>query len=689
MNRKHLLRMTACALTAATLCTSTWAAKSAPTAVAPTWSYVSLGSVIGGRGMVAATVGDVTEVYATAVNHGYEYDAIDNGYYWYALTKASDSLADGLRQVFASEEFFSPIVQLRVVKVGSEQRIVLALEDGTIVQYDAATKQVKDRSAGPCAPSGSQTAFSTGDLNGDGTDEFLSICGDSSLVVHGPSYTAWSLTGVSGTNIALGQTDKDGAIELVTTSGQVIDTRAKAVQWTQSECLGSHLVAGDIDADGRDELLCGRSGEVRAYDVEKKLLKWTLPTRPNIASLQLADITGDGLRELLVGDYSELHAYDPASLADVGHVVSPTLDITNLLVADIDGDSVSELLWGAGRGELETASFLFVSTWSTKQIHWRSLHLSQHFEGPVKGDLDGDGVDELVFSNQVGSDGVHVGGRVFVLDSRTLAIRGILSVTGKVSDLRLGDVDGNGRLEILTAGSAITAHRFTRKNAFIQMASASTSDSTTHTSIAISDLDGDGKLEFIAGSWDGYVDAFDPVTGGFKWRSPVFMDLTVQDLAIGDFDKDGQLDFAALSLRGEVVHIHDGKTHAVKAVLGNRAKTVVAVESPTGPNLLLGLWTGEIQEFAYQEGTYELIDGWHPVPILFTMTAAPNGVTWVNEAGKLKAFSSSHKLRYESVHLGGPISKFQVGRQVVRLKESSLDLTAGSRGIFALPYATR
>ncbi|HEX5684105.1 MAG TPA: FG-GAP-like repeat-containing protein [Ideonella sp.] len=689
MNRQRLFRMAVCALGAATLCTSTWAAKAPPTAVEPTWKYVSLGSDIGGSSMVSATVGNVTEVYATARNDGSEPEPEDNGYYWYALTRASNSLADGLKQVFVSEEFFRPIVQLRVAKAGAEQRIVLALDDGTIVQYDAVTKQVKDRSAGPCATTGSQTAFSTGDLNGDGTDEFLSICGDSSLVVHGPSYTPWSLAGVSGTGIALGQMDKDGAIELVSTSGQVIDTRAKAVQWTQSECLGSHLVAGDIDADGRDELLCGRSGEVRAYDVEKKLLKWTLPTRQNIASLQLADITGDGVRELLVGDVSELHAYDPANLADVGHLVSPTPDVTNLLVADTDGDGISELLWGAGRN-FQAASFLFVSTWSTKQIDWRSLHLSQHFAGPAKGDLDGDGIDELVFASVSGSDGVNVGGRIFVLDSRTLAIRGISSVPGDVHDLRLSDVDGNGRLEILTAGSAITAHRFTRKNAFIQTASASTNDAAQHGSIAIADLDGDGRREFIAGSYDGYVDAFDPFTGGFKWRSPVDMGGGwIMDLAIGDFDKDGQLDFAAMGLREGLVHVHDGKTHAVKAVLENQAEAMVAVERLAGPNLMLGIFAGDVQEFAYQDGTYKLIDNWHAAPRLNALAVAPNGVTWVSNYGELSAFSSGHKLRYTSVDLGGPISRYWVGRQVVRLKESGLDLTTGSRGIFALPYATR
>jgi hypothetical protein len=647
----------------------------------PTWTYVAFGTNIGGRGLTAATVAGTTEIYATASGSGW-----GGASYWYALTKTSTSLTDGLKQTYASAEFESPIVKLSVAKFATgEQRIVLALEDGTLVQYDAATKQLKDRSAGPCSSHNGQQAFATGDLNGDGTDEFISVCTDNTLVTHGPSYKTWSLAGIGGGGIALGQMDNDAAIEIATTAGKVVDSVSKAVQWTRSEGFGGQVLAADIDGDGRDELIANE-GWINAYDVEKRLPKWSIQGGATIA---LGDVTGDGVRELLVGDdqWGSVHAFDMSTQVEIGQIANPEHGVTNILVTDVNGDGVSELLWGAGATS-SGSDFLYVSTWATKHIEWQNLDLTGPFIGPVAGDLDGDGIDEIVFASS-GSNADYDSGRIIVLDSRTLAVRGVsapvvdnLSWTG-IRDLRLGDTNGDGRLEILIAADrlydgAMEAYKFTRKNAFVRTASIIDNEAQAFSSVAAADVEGDGHIELLGGSTD-FVIAYDPATGQRKWRSPVQMDGSARDLVIGDLDADGALEFAAMANEGKP-YIHDGVTHSLEALIDIAGTSMSSVARPSGLHLLIGDASGVVHEMAYKNGAYVEVKSWSAAngPIDGVTAGA---AVWVGSQGQLRTFSNQGALRYESVNLGG-----HAGRQVVRVKNLGLDLTTGSMGLYGLPY---
>ena len=76
------------------------------------------------------------------------------------------------------------------------------------------------------------------------------------------------------------------------------------------------------------------------------------------------------------------------------------------------------------------------------------------FVGPAIGDLDGDGQLELVVCSTY-SDATYSSGRILVFDLATLALRGIsapvvsnFAWTG-VHDLKLRDLEGDGRMEIV------------------------------------------------------------------------------------------------------------------------------------------------------------------------------------------------------------------------------------------------
>ncbi|MEK8033561.1 VCBS repeat-containing protein [Ideonella sp. DXS29W] len=655
----------------------------------PSWSYVAFGSDIGGQGLVSALIQGKKEILATAST-----STFGPSTYWYALAPVSGALVDGLKQTFASPPLEGSIVKLALATGSAgDLRIVVALSNDTLIQYDAATKQVKSEAPGPCAEKDGLTAFTTGDLNADGVDEFISICGDRSLVVDGPAYTSWTLPEIGGDELVLGQMDDDAAIEIVSNSGQVIDSASKSIQWTYENGFGRHMVAGDVDGDGRHELLGAESWYfVNAYDVEKQLPKWTIQIDGDIDAIQLGDVTGDGMQELLVGELqgSAVQVFDTVSQAKLGKLANPEGGVTNLLVTDLNGDGSNEILWGCG--ETSTGpDFLKVASWSTRKTDWQSIDLVGPFTAPVIGDLDGDGIDEVVFGSYKADSG-YSSGRIIVLDGKTLAVRGVSAPIVKnqswegTKDLALADVDGDGKKEILVAADrlyqgALEIYQFTRKNTFKKLTTIIEPDLPGFTAVTAADSDGDGTVEMLAGN-SGYLYAYDPLLGTRKWRTSTSMVYTPRDIIVGSFDDEVTPEIAAMGAGGNLF-IHSGVTHEIEAVIEVAgARSLSSVMTPSGLHLLVGDFYGKVNEYAYRAGAYTRVKRWQAsTDSIDGVTATPDGTRWVGSAGIVRAFGKQGTLKYESVNLG-----FEAGRKVVRMKKLGLDLTNGLSGLYGLPY---
>ena len=122
-------------------------------------------------------------------------------------------------QVFVSEQYASPIVRMAVGDVlgdGSSE-IVVALQSGEIKIYDQVTKSPLPG----FTTSANLAAMVLHDLDGDGKAEVI-VTTDAGLSVYsGGGALLWSVPGVGGTDIAVGQMDDDPALEIATTSGDV------------------------------------------------------------------------------------------------------------------------------------------------------------------------------------------------------------------------------------------------------------------------------------------------------------------------------------------------------------------------------------------------------------------------------------------------------------------------------------
>lgn len=660
--------------------TSAAAAKSG---VASTWQFAAFGQGIGSSGLVFGQVDGKREIYAGNFNG-----------YWYALRYAKDGSAT---QTFVSEILPAGIRRIALARQGSGlvPHIVVAENDGTVLQYDQQTKKLLSTTAGDCADRGGLQAFTTADMNGDGKDEFLSVCNDNTLVVSGTAYAKWSLANVGGADIVAANLDGDPAIEIATTSGKVVDGKTHAVQWTWPAGFGVHLATVDLQNGKNYQGLIAASGwqVVTAYDIGAQIPVWTIGTPQDIGAIAAGDVDNDGLPELLIGDgqWGAVKAYDVKTQALKGQFANPEHGVTNIVVADVTGDGKTEVLWGAGATD-SGSDYLYTGSWASKQIVWQNVDLEGPFLGPLVGDLDGDGIPEVVFASTY-SEAAYDSGRLIVLDSRTLKVRAIsapimsnFAWTG-LHDLKLRDM-GNGRQSILVAADylydgQLEAWQFNANDTFTRTWTNGFRPSSPFYSVDAADVDGDGKMDVIAGAGNA-VYAFDGATGALKWQSLQMEGNEITGLGIADFDGDGHLEIVAQG-RGGYDYVLDGPTHAVKAVFFGPT-SFLRVEQPAGvlPQLWLGGTDGTVDDYAFDGSGYSrqggFVAGTQPIVGLQQLTAG--GDWWVGSAGVLSRYHGK-KATYSTANYGTG-----TGRDVAFLPGKDLVMTGALNGVYGFKVKT-
>ncbi len=263
-------------------------------------------------------------------------------------------------------------------------------------------------------------------------------------VAAGRSYTEWHAYGVDrwGVNVALGELDGAAGPEVLTGAGPgaVFGPHVRGFQDDGTPLPGVSFLAygtnkygvnvgcGDLDGDGYDEIVTG-AGPGAVFGPHVRGWNWdgagTPTSIPGISyfaygtpkwgvNVSCGDIDGDGYDEIVTGAGPGA-VYGPhvrgwncdgggaSSIPGVSFFAYGTLKFgVNVACGDIDGDGIDEIVTGAGPGAVfgpHVRAFNWDGTGSAQSIPAVSFFAYDYTQWGANvscGDLDGDGIDEII-----------------------------------------------------------------------------------------------------------------------------------------------------------------------------------------------------------------------------------------------------------------------------------------------------
>jgi len=340
--------------------------------------------------------------------------------------------------------------------------------------------------------------------------------------------------------------------------------------WPQSMelWLDASCAVGDIDGDGDYEVIAisNYDAMIYAWHVESGQLldgDWPLMLGGWYGSIVghpvLADLDSDGDSEVIValdtesGDTDGLYAIhgDGTSLWQRRYTAEGALS-----AADFDGDGNVEIaLCGYGPGVSNMYTYILSNDGQLIK-KWR--------DGSPKGtaitDLDADGELELIFCTEDSVKAVHIDGGTLW----STKVYGPFGTTGAVS---VGDVDGDGMSEVyINSYIEADGFAFNRIYAFDHAGHPLTDAGFPKTIMGgpgnstplISDIDGDGQKELLAGLAYAPIMAWEP-DGSTSQGFPMLDLTTMADCApaLADLDQDGDLEImvAGIDYRFQVIDL--------------------------------------------------------------------------------------------------------------------------------------
>ena len=486
----------------------------------------------------------------------------------------------------------------------SDRQIVAMLDDGRIYIYDFATKAELGHFDTGASGGYGLSALAVSDLNGDGLAELILTNESDLFVFNSDGQLLWQVAGAGGYDVIAGQMDNDPAVEIATTSGNIVDAGTHTVQWTLTGGFGSHLKLAPFPGENYQQLIVAEGWQyVYSYDVARQLPRWSIETPQDIGALNVADVDNDGVPEIIIGDgqWGNVHVHDLVTQALKWEVNNPEHGVTNIAIGDVENDGVVDLLWGAGATSSGPDYLYVANTIGAHDIKWQNVDLEGPFLGPLVGDLDGDGQLELVVCSTY-SESEYGSGRIIVFDFATLDFRAISdpvvenSAWTGVHDLKLRDIDGNGRMDIVIGADylydgAIEIYRFDSNNTFTRIWTNASRGEGAFAFVEVADIDNNGTRKVIGVTGD-YVYAYDYPSGAQSWQSVNLNSYAAFGLAVEDLDGDGSKEIVALVNTGDL-YTWDGPTRQLRnlrqgtngTVLSNRATPAGLV---LGDNLGVG-----------------------------------------------------------------------------------------------------
>ena len=229
------------------------------------------------------------------------------------------------------------------------------------------------------------------------------------------------------------------------------------------------------------------------------------------------------------------------------------------------------------RGLISESTKPFYVTYSGGEITSNSMGVKLDFVTGLlptdiySGDLDSDGKIDIVLSNS-NSNTVSIYRNTSSSEIISFATKIDLVTGSNPNGITLGDLDGNGKLDIVVANegsNSVSVFKNTTTSGTISFAQKV--DFVTGSKpigVSLGDMDNDGKLDIVLSNWDSktvsifrnrsFTDSIS--TSSFATKVDLNTGNDPWGISLGDLDGDGKLDIAAVNSNSNTVSVFKNKS---------------------------------------------------------------------------------------------------------------------------------